>query len=275
MTWVRANRPRLVAACLTLCQAWIAAGKPRVSRTIGSYENWAQIIGGVLEVAGIPDFLGNLDEMMEASDSEGAVWRSFVSAWWDRFGTAEVGTGDLFSLATDCEPLLPLGSGNEKSQRTRLGKALGKMRDRVFDIARTKVRLRLLGVSHQAKRWQLTVEGERGERYPDLSEAQKGERWVTEGNVEIKRSPAYPIENTGSGERGERGERFSNPYAYADAPAPAHMREDSRKRSPRSPRSLSPDNSTGYAGEGLGEGLRTPAQRSPIPNPPAWLEDVP
>ena len=26
MTWVRANRARLVAACLTLCQAWIAAG---------------------------------------------------------------------------------------------------------------------------------------------------------------------------------------------------------------------------------------------------------
>jgi putative DNA primase/helicase len=54
MTWVRANRARLVAACLTLCQAWIAAGRPRGTRTIGSYENWAQVIGGVLEVAGIP-----------------------------------------------------------------------------------------------------------------------------------------------------------------------------------------------------------------------------
>jgi hypothetical protein len=72
MTWVRANRPRLVAACLTLCQAWIAAGKPRGARTIGSFENWAHVVGGVLEVASIPGFLGNLDEMMEASDSEGA-----------------------------------------------------------------------------------------------------------------------------------------------------------------------------------------------------------
>ena len=48
MTWVRANRARLVAACLTLCQAWIAAGRPRGTRTIGSYENWAQVLGGVL-----------------------------------------------------------------------------------------------------------------------------------------------------------------------------------------------------------------------------------
>ncbi len=144
MIWARANRARLVAACLTLCRAWIAAGRPRGQRSIGSYESWAQTMGGVLQVAGIEGFLGNLDEMMEASDGEGAVWRSFVSAWWDRFGTAEVGTGDLFGLATDCEPPLPLGPGNEKSQRTRLGKALGKMRDRVFDIAGTKVHLRAL-----------------------------------------------------------------------------------------------------------------------------------
>ena len=99
MVWVRANRARLVAACLTLCQAWIAAGKPRGKKTIGSYENWAQIVGGVLETAGIPGFLGNLEEMMAASDSEGAGWSAFIAAWWDRFGTAEVGAADLFDLA--------------------------------------------------------------------------------------------------------------------------------------------------------------------------------
>ncbi len=68
-TWVRANRARLVAACLTLCQAWIAAGRPRGQRSIGSYENWAGVIGGILETAGIDGFLGNIEEMMAASDS--------------------------------------------------------------------------------------------------------------------------------------------------------------------------------------------------------------
>ena len=63
----------------------------------------------MLDVAGVDGFLGNIDEMLEASDGEGAVWRSFVSAWWDRFGTAEVGTGDLYELALSCEPPLPLG----------------------------------------------------------------------------------------------------------------------------------------------------------------------
>src|SRR5262249_31699371 len=119
MEWVRANRVRLVAACLTLGRAWIAAGRPRGTRSIGSYESWAQTMGGVLEVGGIEGFLGNIEEMMAVSDSEGATWHSFVSAWWGRFGTAEVGTGDLFDLAANSESPLPLGPGNDKSQRIR------------------------------------------------------------------------------------------------------------------------------------------------------------
>ena len=145
MSWVSANRARLVAACLTLIRAWIAAGRPHGNRMIGSYENWSRIMGGVLEVAGVPGFLGNLDEMLAASDGEGAVWRSFVGAWWDRFGTAEVGTGDLFEVALACEPPLPLGSGGDRSQRTRLGKALGRLRDRVFDVEGRKLRVEATG----------------------------------------------------------------------------------------------------------------------------------
>jgi putative DNA primase/helicase len=269
MVWVRANRGRLVAACLTLCCAWIAAGRPRGTRSIGSYESWAQTMGGVLEVAGVDGFLGNLDEMMAASDSEGAVWRSFVSAWWDRFGTAEVGTGDLFMLATDCEPPLPLGSGNEKSQRIRLGKALGKMRDRVFDIDRTKVRIQLLGVSHQAKRWQLGLEGEGGNRFTGRSADQAGECLSAEGNVGAEHSPTYPIENKGSGECGEGGECFPT---LTRARAHAPVREDREKHSPPSPHSPTPAISKAYVGEGAGEGSK---RHSPIPDPPAWLDGVP
>jgi hypothetical protein len=162
MIWVRANRGRLVAACLTLCQGWIAAGRPRGTRTIGSYESWAQVLGGVLDVAGIEGLLGNLDEMLEASDSEGAVWRSFVSAWWDRFGTAEVGTNDLYETALSCEPPLPLGSGNDRSQRIRLGKALGRLRDRVFHLKGVSVRAEICGTLQGAQRWRLAVDEKTG-----------------------------------------------------------------------------------------------------------------
>jgi putative DNA primase/helicase len=158
MTWVRANRAPLVGACLTLCQAWIAAGRPRGMRTIGSYENWAQVIGGVLEVAGIGGFLGNLEEMMRASDSEGPVWRSFVAAWWDRLGTAEVGTANLYEVALFCEPPLQLGPGNDQSRRIRLGKALVRLRDRVFHLGPMAVRVQACGTLQNAQRWQLAID---------------------------------------------------------------------------------------------------------------------
>ena len=157
MTWVRANRARLVAACLTLCQAWIAAGRPRGQKTIGSYENWAGVIGGILETAAIGGFLGNLDEMMAASDSEGTAWSAFIASWWDRFGTAEVGTSDLFETAILSDPPLRLSGTSEQARRTSLGSSIKRMRDRIFQIGDLSLRLgdsrRLQG----ALKWQLQL----------------------------------------------------------------------------------------------------------------------
>ena len=107
--------------------------------------------------AGVEGFLGNVDDLMEASDSEGAVWREFVDAWWFRFGTAEVSTADLYELAFIIEPPLPLDARDEQGRRVKLGKALGKMRDRTFRLASHDVQVRALGVKHQAQRWQLCL----------------------------------------------------------------------------------------------------------------------
>ena len=76
-----------------------------VARNIGA--------GGVLDVAGIGGFLGNLEEMMAASDTEGSAWSSFVRAWWNRFGTAPVSSGDLYPIAGECEPSIPIGGVTE------------------------------------------------------------------------------------------------------------------------------------------------------------------
>ncbi|MEQ9145220.1 MAG: toprim domain-containing protein [Parvibaculaceae bacterium] len=157
MSWVRANRARLVAACLTLCQAWIAAGRPRGGRAIGSFENWAHVLGGVLEVAGIPGFLGNLEEMMESSDSEGAAWNAFIGAWWDRFGTAEVTAAEVYDIALFCDPPPPMSGANEQARKTSFGMAIGRMRDRVFRLGDLRVRLVKAGTYRRAVKWQLKV----------------------------------------------------------------------------------------------------------------------
>lgn len=268
MPWAQANRAQLVAACLVLCRAWIAAGMPRGATTIGSFEDWAAVMGGMLEVIGIPGFLSNIDEMLEASDGEGAVWRVFVAQWWDRFGTAEIRTNDLYELALICEPPLPLGTGGDHSRRIRLGKSLARMRDRVFDIAGLKARVRALGVVHQARRWKLAVEGECGECFSSLPKIQEGECQASSDQHSPQHSPAQPIDSEGFGECGEFGECFSNPYARARA----HNNKEGHSHSPHPQHPPTLGNSSGNARECCGE---CSERHSPGSEPPGWLKEVP
>lgn len=131
--WAREHRGELVWAALTLCQAWVAEGMPRGSAMLGSFESWAAVIGGILEVAGLPGFLGNATELYATVDEEAGEWREFIHAWWERYRASAVGVEDLFRLARE-KDLLPsvLGDQGERSQRTRLGKALGRRRDQII-----------------------------------------------------------------------------------------------------------------------------------------------
>jgi hypothetical protein len=130
--WTRENRGRLVWAALTLCRAWIAAGRPAGQQTLGQFEAWAEVIGGVLDVAGVPGLLANANRFRAAAADKADEWREFVAAWWAKYTGDRVGVEGLYQLAA-AEKLLDgvLGDKGERSQRTRMGVALGKMRGRV------------------------------------------------------------------------------------------------------------------------------------------------
>jgi hypothetical protein len=160
--WVISNRSRLVWAALTLIQAWIQAGQPEGNRTLGMFEQWAKIMGGILDVAGVPGFLGNLADFYEKSDAEGSAQRGFVASWWTTHGKKSVAVSELWPLAT--ESGLDLGDKGEQSQKIRLGKRLKEMRDRTFTVKlsdqQVQLRIELSGTDHRANLWSLSeVEG--------------------------------------------------------------------------------------------------------------------
>jgi hypothetical protein len=139
LAWAKEHRGELVWAALVLCQAWVAAGRPAGKETLGMFESWAQTIGGILEVAGVPGLLANAKKFRQEAADKGAEWRAFVAAWWAEFGDRPVGVKDLYDLVTR-EKLLDsvLGDKSETSQRIRLGVALGKARDRVIGTYRIR-----------------------------------------------------------------------------------------------------------------------------------------
>jgi hypothetical protein len=206
--WAQENRSALVHAALTLIQAWIAAGKPLHGTRLGSFESWSGVMGGVLEIAEIPGFLGNLNELYEAADTDGQMWREFTGAWWETHREEPKRVADLNQFCEERDLMGDVrGDGLPRSQQTRLGKALSAKRDRVFNgltVKRISQGERKHGVLYALA----TVNGGnqpggRSRRDPDLLDLLEGN---VEGNVSGQRSPALdPIDPIAYGDQGNVG----------------------------------------------------------------------
>lgn len=93
--WVTNHRIDVLGALLVLMRAWTAAGRPLGANRLGSFDQWSQMIGGVLQVAGVDGFLANADEMRERGATDDtdmgdhlAELRGHYEDW--SFTTAEV-----------------------------------------------------------------------------------------------------------------------------------------------------------------------------------------
>jgi hypothetical protein len=144
LAWTKENRSALLQAILTLVQAWLEAGMPRSDVRLGMFESWAQVIGGILDVAGVPGLRQAIERDQSAeTDLEQAIGLFFL-AWWEQHGSAAVGVKDLYRLAIAAECLEEVLSAhlpgqqrgrdqaNERSKQTRLGLALGRLTGQVL-----------------------------------------------------------------------------------------------------------------------------------------------
>lgn len=133
LAWAMANRAQLVSACVSLVRAWLDAGRPEGQQTLGSYEAWARVMGGILAVAGVDGFLGGRERLYAESDRETAEWRALCEAWWETYADHPVTAKEVFEVAKERGLLLGLWGGRSAlSAQQRIGRALAAMRDRVF-----------------------------------------------------------------------------------------------------------------------------------------------
>jgi hypothetical protein len=177
--WAKANRGQLVWAALVLCRAWVAAGRPAGTQTLGMFEGWAEVIGGILDVAGVPGLLANAREFRAARADQAGEWRAFTLSWWQEYGERAVGVEELFALATG-QKLLDsvLGDKGEKSQRIRLGLALAKAADRIYGA----VRIERAGEDHKARQQyrvrRAQADGPRDDRQPTNPSPEEAGEWT-------------------------------------------------------------------------------------------------
>ena len=159
-TWAHSNRGRLIWSALTIIKAWIIAGRPLSDERLGMFESWSSIMGGILANAGIGGFLDNLTEFYDASDSEGEQWRALLTAWWQQHGSKPVLSGDLFTIADQCD--MQISGNTERAQKTRFGKMLGQQRDRTYNVVTEDGEISLTvtdaGKYRRTQQWRLDMQ---------------------------------------------------------------------------------------------------------------------
>jgi hypothetical protein len=130
--WAIEHRSELVSVCLSIIQNWVNVGMPTSDATLGRFEDWAGVMGGVLGVSGVLGFLSNR-EQQKRRDPESQEWVALCEGWWEQYEELPVTAKDVLELAKYEGVLLSLWAGrSELAAQQRTGHALAKNRDRVF-----------------------------------------------------------------------------------------------------------------------------------------------
>ncbi len=80
------ERPKYVAAALTIVRAWITAGRPKKAcKSIANYSEWSDFCRQPLLWLGLPDPTQSMFESM-SDDPERETLRRLLDAWYECFG---------------------------------------------------------------------------------------------------------------------------------------------------------------------------------------------
>lgn len=103
--WVASNRAALLHALCTVVRSWWVAGQPLASSigAMGGYTSWVRTVGGILDHAGVGDFLANLAEFHADADREAQAWEAFLAGWYELYAEQSVTVADLIAKMTDSQ----------------------------------------------------------------------------------------------------------------------------------------------------------------------------
>jgi len=154
--WTMEHRAELTAAALCICASWVEAGKKPGTATLGSFEAWAAVVGGIVEHAGLTGFLANIREQYEQADPVHNEWRGLVLEWWHSHGTAPISASTLAAMADQHEMLNSVLATalTARSRASRVGRGLARQKGRIFAGLRLCAKI---DASNNGTLWMLEV----------------------------------------------------------------------------------------------------------------------
>jgi len=145
LNWISSHRTELLEKIFIIVTGWIKAGKPpaRNPKRIGGFRGWCDVMGGILQFAGLSGFLGNLQEMYSRIDEETEQWEAFLLLWLEYFGSHPITAHEVYKTLIDAahenvfmhrapDSLVGVVEGDPRTATKRMGKALSKVERRRY-----------------------------------------------------------------------------------------------------------------------------------------------
>ncbi|RWN95791.1 MAG: hypothetical protein EOS05_13550 [Mesorhizobium sp.] len=163
--WMVECRSDLVWSCLVLVQNWISAGRKRSTVHLASYEDFAAVMGGILEAARIDGFLANLNAFRASAKIEAVDDSDVMQELLDAYPLNPFSTNDAHDVLYDGFgrlrfPSLNINEDSTAAQKRILGMRLRNHVGRRFKLRvkghETEVRFESAGQKDHAAQWQFT-----------------------------------------------------------------------------------------------------------------------
>jgi hypothetical protein len=103
LNWVATNRAALLRALLTLVRAWMVAEQPKPIglASLGGFDRWVQVVGGVMQHAGLKGFFQDPEQAYVDPDAE--QWLPFLQSVGEVTYWTDFTVSDLVRIAQDVQ----------------------------------------------------------------------------------------------------------------------------------------------------------------------------
>jgi putative DNA primase/helicase len=112
---VLADRGAYIAACLTICRAYIVAGRPATARKLASFEGWSDTVRLALIWLGKADCINSMEASREEDPERGEL-RGMLTAWSEAFGVGYEHRSTLASVIEIANRMEPAGYNQETAK---------------------------------------------------------------------------------------------------------------------------------------------------------------
>lgn len=175
--YVQTHRLQLLGELVNMVERWKASGMPLAKvQTRFNKKGWGNIVGGILEANGEPDFMANADDAASEMDETRREFEELVTALV-KHPQGLWSSSELTNLANKNFVLQSeLGDGTPRSQTTRMGKLAGRFVGERFKLDDGTYAIFKRSFNGQYNQYQVFVESPQSDRFghPDVENQTSG-----------------------------------------------------------------------------------------------------